>query len=722
MEHTVYRDLDLRIEATGTNNSYKVSASSDCGGDATCTFTIDELDFDPASAGQPQEEVERHVILTSNTTSEISLLKTRPPSLLKARAFGQQLFKAVFKDDVLLVFDRCMKTGLNNTQLRIRFNLTSVPHLAGLPWEFLCPIPENNFLARSYDSIVRYQELNTPFNNSLLTEPPLRILVVVSNPQGVPALDVEGELKNLKDAVQQLEANRQIVLDPLYKPTLKALRLRLHEQRRKNTPYHVFHFIGHGVFDSSSKQGQLLFETELGAPSRVSAQELGEILATHDSFRLAVLNACEGARTSVSDSFSGVAQTFLRSGAAPAVIAMQYRISDTSAKIFSQRFYEELVNGEDIDTAVALARTSISDNASEQQDGENAPAEWGTPVLYLRARESRLVNFPAPTGQEEGAEEIKPFPVSSKPGAPDEQYPEVVAALLSGKLVPFLGLDVNLFDRTSAFRPPAYAELVEHLTKSSKYPYNLGVPLAGVSQYAQLPEGLASLYDQLAPLFNDQKYKPTPLHEFWARVAKERIHERNAIDSMRRRFVIVTTSYDELLEQAFSKSVERFYVFSYIADGGDQERGKFFRTFYQNGVPNNPTIVDVHNKELTDELPVILKLPGTIGLFNAKIRFAITEDQYFDLLTNRELTSILPSQVMTKLRGCHHLFMGYNVSDWNTRGMLYRIWEKHEPPYRSWVVREGLPEFERRYWKACDVTIIEGSLAQFVAELDAQLS
>jgi hypothetical protein len=721
MEHTVYKNLDLRIEAIGATNSYKVSASSDNEGNGTCTFTLDELKFDSTPANQQPEGSDRRVILISTSaTNEVALLETRPPSMPKARAFGKQLFEAVFKGPVLLVFDRCMKAKQKNVQLRIRLNLTSVPNLAGLPWEFLCPVPANNFFTRAYDSMVRYLEVDSPFDDSPLTEPPLRILVVVSNPRDVPPLDVEGELANLKEAVQQLEANQQIVLDTLDKPTLKSLRLRLHERRKNNAPYHVFHFIGHGVFDSSSKQGKLLLETETGEASPVSAQELGETLAAHGSFRLAVINACEGARTSPCDSFSGVAQTFLRSEAVPAVIAMQYRISDTAAKTFSQRFYEELVRGEDTDTAVTLARTSISDSKPERDDNDDAPVEWGTPVLYLRAKDSRLVDFPA--ASQESADKIKPPPVSSKPGALDAHYQEIVEALLFGKLVPFLGLDVNLFDRTTALRPPAYGELVQHLTKFGKYPYNLGAPLAGVSQYAQLPNRIANLYEQLAPLFNDQQYKPTPLHEFWAQVAKKRVDESKVLDSMRRRFVIVTMSYDELLEQAFSKIVERFYVFSYIADGGDQERGKFFRTLYQKGAPNNSLIVDADNKELTDELPVILKLPGTSGFFNAKIRFAITEDQYVDLLTTRELTSILPSQVMTKLRGCHHLFMGYNVSDWNTRGMLYRIWEKHEPPYQpSWVVHEGLPEFERKYWEACRVDIIKEHLAQYVAELNARL-
>lgn len=721
MARIVYEKFDLKIEADDDNNRYKVSASSSCGGDAIANFTLDELNFDDSASLHDQTETtERHAILISNSnTNNLSLINTRSPSLIKARAFGQQLFKAVFKGSVRLVLDRCMEsTRAEKAQLRIRLNLTSVPHLAGLPWEFLCVVPNNNFLARSYDSIVRYLELEIPFKESLLTEPPLRILVALSNPVGIPTLDVGGELKKLQDAINRVGSKQQIVLDPLYKPTIKALRKRLHEHR-ESSPYHVFHYIGHGVFDSSSNEGKLLLENETGGASQISAQELGEILATHRSIRLAVINACEGARISPKDSYSGVAQTLLRSGAAPAVIAMQYVITDDAAKIFAQNFYEALLEGEDLDTAVSLARISISDTEHEKGRGDNDSIEWGTPVIYMRASDSRLVDFPAAAS--ESAMTVEHPPISHTDDPLEQHYQEVIKHLLEGKLVPFLGLDVNLFDQQATPRPPAYAELVERLMKSSKYPYNLGAPLAGVSQYAQLSNRLATLYDELAPLFNDTQYKPTSLHNFWARVAEKRTQSLKDIDPNRRRFVVVTTNYDELLERAFLQTVKQFYVFSYIAEGSDQERGKFFRKLYQNGVSGGPILVDVNNKELTDDLPVILKLPGTIEPFNAKIRFAITEDQYFDLLTNRELTGILPSQVMSKLRGSHHLFMGYNLSDWNMRGMLYRIWEKHVPPYESWAVQEGLPEFERRHWEACEVDIIDENLARYVTELDRRL-
>jgi hypothetical protein len=715
MGRSHYKDIDLKIEPDG--GRYEISASSSCGGDATETFAADELKLDPALlSNEPNETTDRHLIpLTTPTADNLSLIQTRAPSLIKAREFGQLLFRVVFKDSIRLVLERCLgRTNNEKPQLRIRLNLTKAPALAGLPWEFLSLVPQNTSFATSYHSIVRYLDLETPFEESLLRDPPLRILAVLSNPEGAPKLDVSGELQKLQEAIDQVDDGRRIVLDALYKPTRRALRKKLHDNRL-TAPYHVFHFIGHGVFDHSTREGKLLIENEAGGISPISAQELGGILANHGSLQLAIINACDGARISATDSYSGVAQSLLRSGAVATVIAMQYVITDPTAKTFAQCFYEELLKGNDMDIAVSLARMAISD--TEQEQGRTSSIEWGTPVLYMRAKDSRLIDFPAVSTKEK-----RSFVPQTPQKAPlDGHYQEVIDALIDGQLVPFLGLNVNLFDQSAMPRPPAYDELVERLTRFSEYPYEPGGLLAGVSQYAQLPDKLATLYDQLDPLFNDGEFKPTNLHKFWANVAREQMSSLTDIDPKRKRFLIVTTNYDALLEQEFVKTVGDFHTFSYIAEGGDQERGKFVRKTYHKGLGGEPVLVELKNKELRDDLPVILKLPGTIEPFNAKIRFAITEDQYFDLLTNRELTSILPSQVMTKLRGSHHLFMGCTIRDWSLRGIFYRIWEKSWPSYDSWTIQAGLSDFERKYWEASRVKIIDVEMAEYIAGLVERL-
>jgi CHAT domain len=66
---------------------------------------------------------------------------------------------------------------------------------------------------------------------------------------------------------------------------------------------------------------------------------LAELLDDHYPLRLVFLNSCEGAKGSESDAFSSTAATLVRRGI-PAVVAMQYEITDKAAIEFSRDFYE----------------------------------------------------------------------------------------------------------------------------------------------------------------------------------------------------------------------------------------------------------------------------------------------------------------------------------------------------------------------------------------------
>src|SRR6185437_7322350 len=148
--------------------------------------------------------------------------------------------------------------------------------------------------------------------------------------------------------------------------------------------YHVFHFVGHGAFDERLQDGVLMMEDANGRGTAVSAQRLGTLLHDHRSLRLAVLNACEGARTDVADPFAGVAQTLVQQGLA-AVIAMQFEVSDMAAITLANEFYGALADGYPIEAAMAEARKAIFNAGND--------TEWATPVLYLRATDGRLFDL-----------------------------------------------------------------------------------------------------------------------------------------------------------------------------------------------------------------------------------------------------------------------------------------------------------------------------------------
>jgi CHAT domain-containing protein len=87
----------------------------------------------------------------------------------------------------------------------------------------------------------------------------------------------------------------------------------------------------------------LLFEDEQGRGSPIAGQVVGQLLHNHRPLRLVVLNACAGARSSPADPFAGTAQSLLQQGL-PAVIAMQFEITDEAAITFSHALYAALAD------------------------------------------------------------------------------------------------------------------------------------------------------------------------------------------------------------------------------------------------------------------------------------------------------------------------------------------------------------------------------------------
>ena len=302
--------------------------------------------------------------------------------LAAAKDFGGALFEAVFAGEVRSSFrtsaDQADRRGVG---LRVRLRLVNAPQLAELPWEYLYDGVRDRFLGLSAKTpIVRY--LDRPGRiQPLQIEPPLEVLTLIASPTGFPLLDVEREYRNLRGAMDILVERGLVVLDRLAEPTLACLQHRL-RQRACN----IFHFIGHGSFDQNSQDGVLLFEDENHRSQDVSSVYLGALLHDHRFLRLAVLNACEGARGLGSDPFSGMAQGLVQQGI-PAVIAMQFDISDDAAIIFSKEFYEAIAAGYPVDAALAESRKAIFASPND--------LEWGTPVLFMRAPNGLIFDMQA---------------------------------------------------------------------------------------------------------------------------------------------------------------------------------------------------------------------------------------------------------------------------------------------------------------------------------------
>jgi hypothetical protein len=307
----------------------------------------------------------------------------------------------------------CLRSSLNESYrkgagLRLRLRLAAAPELGDLPWEFLYDPTLNQFIVLSVETpLVRYLDLPEDIE-PLPVNPPLQVLVMISSPMDYMPLDVEREWDKLNEALGDLQAHGLVSLTRLENATLASLQRQLRRSR-----YHIFHFIGHGGFDSQAQDGVLLTEDENGRGRPVSGYDLGTLLHDHRTLRLAVLNACEGARSSRSDPFAGVAQSLVQKGL-PAVIAMQFEITDPAAITLAHEFYGAIADGYPVDAALAEARKAVF-----AQDND---VEWATPVLYLRVSGAAI--FKIETGAEQADLQSKiPPPQSSEASAVVEQFP-----------------------------------------------------------------------------------------------------------------------------------------------------------------------------------------------------------------------------------------------------------------------------------------------------------
>lgn len=383
-----YVDFDLEL-SSGADGGYVARVVFSPRGEANAAVTI------PYQGA----ELENVILKLGRTRAGVRSLSS--PQARLARSFGERLFDAVFAGEVGTLFQRSLdEAGDNGAGLRVRLRLSAVPELADIPWEYLYSASLGRFLVLSVDTpVVRYLDLPRKVA-PLRVSAPLRILLVVSSPTDLAALDHQDEVARLKRELDPLVRAGSVVIDPLPDATLAGLRTAL-----RRGEYHVLHFIGHGGFDQNLADGVLAFEDGHQRSHRVSGADLGTILHDHHTLRLAVLNACEGARQSPTDPFSGVAQSLVRQGI-PAVVAMQFEITDKAALVFGQEFYAAIADGYPIDAALAQARLAVFSTDND--------VEWGTPVLYLRARDGRIFDIPGAAGPmlapEPSAEPSEPAP------------------------------------------------------------------------------------------------------------------------------------------------------------------------------------------------------------------------------------------------------------------------------------------------------------------------
>jgi CHAT domain-containing protein len=351
----------VRISPGSASAPYSVQATSRKGAEAYSSFGFDLPRLSELAAqlaGRPLQMPKRALNL--------------------AQEIGTGLFDQLFTGDTKRLYDRALGAAGLDHELRIGLDLTAVPELMDLPWEFLNDGTDYIALRAA---IVRRLGVPKPVRPCKVEEK-IRILVVAGPaPQPYQSLDITRETTRIIESVQELKNSGRVEI-VVARPILSEV-----ERLLSNGQFHILHFIGHGDRDEESDEYTLVFVDGDGEPDLVPGSVLGTILRTYTSLQLVLLNACEGARTDYRDPFKGVASALVKAGIS-VVVAMQGAITDGAASNFAGAFYEKLIAmAMPYDDALLSARRNL-------YAADRKHLEWATPVLFSRTKNGQIFKLP----------------------------------------------------------------------------------------------------------------------------------------------------------------------------------------------------------------------------------------------------------------------------------------------------------------------------------------
>jgi tetratricopeptide (TPR) repeat protein len=388
------------------------------------------------------------------------------------RDFGRGVFRSVFTDvpSIQRIYERS-KGAAQDLRIKLRIEAAD---LAGLPWEYLYDEDDMPGFVSLTRPIVRYLETAGSVGR-MGVKGPLRILGMIADPSTSewPKLNVVKERDRINKGIDSLQHEGKVDFQWVPGGSGRDLMKKLLEGE-----WHIFHFIGHGGVEEASPgagaSGFVVMVDEDGRPVKKFASDLAMMLTgAKRSMRLIMLNCCESARVNVGDRFGNPAIGLMKTGWLPAVVAMQFPITDSAAISMSEGFYAALAGNRSIDDAVTLARKFIQ---------EKSRVEWGIPVLYMRSPDGRIFDVEAPQPLATPAEAARLSKEMLR-----QRRDEFMEALAAG---------------------PATIEALEELTRRGQELHGL------LADDSELSVRLAKVYFDLGTLQHKQKQIPKAAASF----------------------------------------------------------------------------------------------------------------------------------------------------------------------------------------------------------------
>lgn len=285
-----------------------------------------------------------------------------------AKEYGTFLWDILFPAKINSHFERCMGIVQANDLfkgIRVRLSIEN-KILIKVPWELARYPQSGDYLAVSSNIILsRYIHRTGRLGLARDFKPFTNLGILIAEPDDLNKINAEDELKELKEI-----KNNPMNIIEIVPGTSENLRKTI----EKNS-IDILHYIGHGDF--SEDKGYLLLETSSKGYDMYSSDRAANISnLTENKIKIIVLNSCKGAMSTSHTHFSGVAIRLIQKNV-PAVIAMQYNITNQSAIIFSTVFYQAIIDGFPIEYSMQKARQAIFNDIGDTKK------DFFTPCLFL---------------------------------------------------------------------------------------------------------------------------------------------------------------------------------------------------------------------------------------------------------------------------------------------------------------------------------------------------
>jgi CheY-like chemotaxis protein len=206
----------------------------------------------------------------------------------------------------------------------------------------------------------------------------LRVLVITSDTK--PSIALIDQIGEEIESLLKTHDSVEVKLIPTDKATYDTVR---HELRQ--CPYHIVHYVGHGLFEENSPEQSSLFfwegQNRSGDVLPLTGAELSLLLQNSD-VRLFHLSCCEGTRTGTTidlldDDYLGVADGIIQTGV-PSVLGFRWPVSAGGARKLALDFYKSLLKYGSPERALLDARRELAMSALDAPD-------WASPILIVQS-------------------------------------------------------------------------------------------------------------------------------------------------------------------------------------------------------------------------------------------------------------------------------------------------------------------------------------------------